>query len=280
MFDWHNWWALNIDSKPGVIPLLPLLGRWYAALRTLGQNVDFVAPGGDLGAYDVVVLPNLYLMDDTTGADLRAFTQRGGHLIAGYFTGVVDGQEHIHLGGYGGPLRDVLGLWVEEWDVLLPGQTNTVTLNGAPVTVTDWCDVLHLDGAEAVATYGERFYAGQAAVTRHATGQGTAWYVGTELPQPALRDVLRGVLDGAGVPYTLLPTHADLSVSALPDGTQLLHVLNAHPHETLTLTVPSGGTLFPDGGDAGTWIELPPHGVTLIHYPHAVQISDVQVSGS
>ncbi|MCD0166866.1 beta-galactosidase [Deinococcus sp. 12RED42] len=280
MFDWHNWWALNIDSKPGVLPLLPLLGRWYAALRTLGQNVDFVAPGGDLEGYDVVVLPNLYLMDDATGADLRAFTERGGHLIAGYFTGVVDSREHVHLGGYGGPLRDVLGLWVEEWDVLLPGQTNTVTLNGQTVTVTDWCDVLHLDGAEAVATYEGRFYAGQAAVTRHTAGQGTAWYVGTELPAHALRDVLRGVLDGAGVPHTDLPATLDLSVSQLPDGSHLLHLLSADPQRTQRVQIPAGGTFFParpERGGVGMHVDLAPFSVTLIHYPGPVEVSAVTV---
>lgn len=278
MFDWHSWWALNIDSKPAALPLLPLVSRWYAALKALGQNVDFVPPHGDLGGYDVVVLPNLYLMADETASALRAFVERGGHLVSGYFTGIVDAQEHIHLGGYGAPISDVLGLWVEEWDVLLPGQTNTVAWAGRdPVTVTDWCDVIHLQGAQAQATFTDRFYAGQPAITRHTFGQGQAWYVGTELPPSALQDVLRDVLQGAGRPLTVLPAHVDLTVSALPEGTQVLHLLNAHATDPVSLRIPDGGVLFPGGEAAGTTLTLPPYGVTLVQYPQAVTVADVQV---
>ena len=43
--------------------------------------------------------------------------------------------EHIRLGGYPAPFRDLLGLWVEEFSPLMRGQTNHIqTSDGATFT--------------------------------------------------------------------------------------------------------------------------------------------------
>jgi beta-galactosidase len=49
-----------------------------------------------------------------------------------------------------------------------------------------WSEVVELDGAEAVAAYGD----GLPAVTRNRFGNGVAWYVSTRLDGPGLSRVL------------------------------------------------------------------------------------------
>ena len=49
---------------------------------------------------------------------LRGFVERGGHLVVGPFSGVVDATEKVHDGGAPGPLRDLLGIEVDEqWPI-------------------------------------------------------------------------------------------------------------------------------------------------------------------
>jgi beta-galactosidase len=53
---------------------------------------------------------------------------------------------------------------------------------GATVYATKWCDVLRVipgSDVEVVATYGHEYYAGQAAITRHAMGKGNVVTLGT-----------------------------------------------------------------------------------------------------
>ncbi|MCD0171575.1 hypothetical protein IHN59_18290, partial [Deinococcus sp. 23YEL01] len=72
----------------------------------------------------------------------------------------------------------------------------------------------------------------------------------------------------------------DLSVSQLPDGSHLLHLLSADPQRTQRVQIPAGGTFFParpERGGAGTQVDLAPFSVTLIHYPGPVDVSAVTV---
>ncbi|NEA55440.1 hypothetical protein G3I60_15110 [Streptomyces sp. SID13666] len=46
---------------------------------------------------------------------LTHFAADGGSLVVSFFSGIVDEHDRVHLGGYPAPLRDVLGLYVEEF---------------------------------------------------------------------------------------------------------------------------------------------------------------------
>jgi len=198
-FDWHAWWAVELESKPGRIDYAAgaqALHRWFYE-RNIG--VDFVHPGGSLAAYDLVVAPALYLLPAKSAANLTSFVARGGTLLATYFSGIVDEHEHIVPGGYPAHLREVLGLWVEEWAPYPEGRRNGVRFGGRRVGCDHWCDLLHLEGAKALATYTGDFFAGRPAVTRHAHGRGAAYYLGTRLEAAGLDLLLARVAREARV---------------------------------------------------------------------------------
>ncbi|WP_443050301.1 beta-galactosidase trimerization domain-containing protein [Streptomyces sp. NBC_00286] len=46
---------------------------------------------------------------------MDAYVRDGGHLLVPFFSGLVDDCDRVHLGGYPPPLREVLGLCVEEF---------------------------------------------------------------------------------------------------------------------------------------------------------------------
>ncbi|GGO26191.1 beta-galactosidase [Deinococcus humi] len=278
MFDWNSWWALEIDSKPAALKLMPLVQKWYAALRQLGQNVDFVHPEGNLTAYDVVALPNQYLLSHAAAQNVRQFVNGGGTLATGFFSGIVDEHEHIQLGGYPALISDVLGLWVEEWLVMQPGETNQVQLreNGATYDVHHWAEVIHVTGAETVATFQQDFIAGQPAITSHRFGAGHAYYLGGDFPEAAVIDLLEEILTHANVPLSRLPATLNVTLSDLGNA-QVLHLLNVHSTESLDVSLPDGGSRFEDGGSLPKVLTLPPYGVALVRYSRDVRLDELQV---
>jgi beta-galactosidase len=152
--------------------------------------VDFVTPDADLGRYKVLLVPNLYLVREDVAPNLERFVADGGTLVMSFFSGIVDAHDHILLGGYPAPFRTLLGLRVEEFDPYVPGQTNRIAVVDDGAYACDlWSDVIDLEGAQAVAHFEDDFYAGRAAVTRHAFGQGAAYYLGTR-PDETFMDVL------------------------------------------------------------------------------------------
>ena len=53
--------------------------------------------------------------------------EAGGTLAITYWTGIVDENDLVFLGGWpGGKLREVLGIWDEEIDALYADDRNTV----------------------------------------------------------------------------------------------------------------------------------------------------------
>ena len=188
LWDYEAWWAVELDSHPSQdVTFLAAVRSYYECLWRAGVTADFVHPEADLTSYRLVLAPSLYLMSDAAAKAVTEYVRSGGCMVVSYFSGIVDEQDHVRLGGYPGALREVLGVRVEEFFPLAAGQR--VQLSGGG-TAGVWVELLATTGAEPLQTYVDGPLPGTPAMTRHAFGEGTAWYVATT-PDPA---TLAGVL--------------------------------------------------------------------------------------
>ena len=201
LLDWESWWALELDSKPSAgVRTMDALLAFYKPLFEANVPVDFAHPEADLSGYKLVVVPNLYLVNDGAAENIGRFVENGGTLAMSFFSGIVDANDHVRLGGYPAPFRGVLGLRVEDFVPFATGETNRVlATDGASYACDLWADLVHPEGAETLATYEGGFYAGTPAVTRHAFGQGTAYYLGTRVEEGYAGNLLASIRREAGV---------------------------------------------------------------------------------
>jgi beta-galactosidase len=233
VLDWESWWALELPSKPSAdVRLLDRVTACYEPFFRANVTADFVAPGGDLSGYRLVVVPNLYLVSDEAAENLRRFVADGGALVVSFFSGVVDTNDHVRLGGYPGAFRELLGLRVEDFEPLAADQQVGLRFaDGGDGGAHTWSEMITPLGAEVIAT----FDGGGPAVLRHTFGQGVAWYVATAPDPEAMRRVLRWAWTEAGVS----------AAAVVPDGVEavrrgdLLFLLN-HGVEAVDVSVPSG----------------------------------------
>jgi beta-galactosidase len=197
LFDWTSWWAAELDSHPSSrLRYRQEALDWYTAFLELGVRADVVPPDADLSGYPVVVAPMLYVVPAALSSRLSAYVSDGGHLITTYFSGIVDENDHVWLGGYPGALRSLLGIRIEEFAPLLDDEQ--VALDNGTVG-TLWTDRIDVLDAETLASYKTGEMSGRAAVTRRAVGSGSAAYVSTRLGPDGLVPVLDGLLSRAGV---------------------------------------------------------------------------------
>ncbi|WP_228373362.1 beta-galactosidase [Demequina gelatinilytica] len=198
--DWPSWWALEQGSMPSRLSYVEQLTRWYRALWRRGVLVDMVHPSGDLGGYDVVIAAGAIALDDAALENLAGVPARGGQLVVGYQTAVLDQHAHARLGGYLGALQEALGVRVEE---LWPLRTGRIA-GLAAGSVSEWGELVRVRDAEVLATFvGSEDLDGQPAITRKVHGDGAAFYVATAPER--LGDAVERVLEDAGVPWTALP---------------------------------------------------------------------------
>ncbi|WP_329416133.1 beta-galactosidase [Streptomyces sp. NBC_00704] len=199
LYDWESWWAAEQDSHPtALLDYRQEALDWYSALLALGVRADLVTTGADLSRHRVLVAPVLHMVPAELAKDLTRYVEQGGHLVTTYFSGIVDENDHVWLGGYPGALRDLLGIRIEEFGPLLAGVS--VELDDS-VTGSLWTDRITLaDGdTEVLAHYRDGVHAGRPAVTRRPTGEGSASYVSTRLGVDGLRTLLPRLLEPAGV---------------------------------------------------------------------------------
>ena len=195
--DWQSRWAAELDSHPSVdVDPMALTRQLYSALWRSGVRCDFVPPDGPFAGYRVLLVPQLYLLSAGHAAALAAFTEAGGTVLVSYFSGIVDADDHVRLGGYPGALRELLGIRVEEFFPLLLGESVALTEYGSG---TVWSELGRAAGAEQLACYAEGPVAGSPAITRNVVGAGSAWYLGTTLTDRQLAALLARVLAEAGV---------------------------------------------------------------------------------
>ncbi|WP_229070306.1 beta-galactosidase [Actinoplanes sp. DH11] len=201
VWDWDARWALELPSQPsGKLRYQDLVRDWYAPLWRAGIAVDFIRADDDLNDYRLVLVPSLYLVDDTAAANLTTYAEGGGTLAVGFHSGAVDENCHVRLGGYPGAFREVLGVRTDELFPLLPGRT--VALAGdvpQGATASLWSERVRLIQAEAVVTFADGDLAGVPAVTRRGHGEGAAWYLATRPEPAALRHLLDRICREAGV---------------------------------------------------------------------------------
>ncbi|SDS19129.1 beta-galactosidase [Opitutus sp. GAS368] len=228
VFDWPVCWALDLEAKPARIDYPGWAQELHRYFYERNIPVDFVHPGAELDGYQLVVAPALYLLTKADAANLEKFVERGGTLLATYFSGIVDENEQIVLGGYPGYLRALLGVRVEEWIPYGEKQVNPVrfTGSGKEYPAEHWAEVVHLEGAETVATYGRDFFANGPAITANRHGRGTAYYLSARLPAPGLNELLQLVTAQAGI-ASLLPAPPNVEVTLREEGRRrFLFILN------------------------------------------------------
>ncbi|MCM3783022.1 beta-galactosidase [Neobacillus mesonae] len=233
VFDWDNWWAIEKSSGPTIaLNYVQQVHKYYAAFYNRNVQVDMVSVDTDLSTYDLVVAPVLYMVKPGFAEKLEAFVENGGTFLTTFFSGIVNENDLVTVGGYPGELRKMLGVWVEEIDALFPDQKNNIVLKDNYGKLSGsyecgmLCDLLHTEGAEIIAEYGDDFYKGMPAVTRNTFGKGEAYYVATDPEQSFLDELMEKITTDKGIePNLAAPAGVEVS-RRVKDGVSYLFVLN------------------------------------------------------
>ncbi|MBL7257584.1 beta-galactosidase [Paractinoplanes lichenicola] len=231
VFSWESWWATETEARPSQdVRYLDQVHAVYRALRGLGVTADIVAPGSDLARYRAVIVPCLHMVSDASAAAIAGYVEGGGRAVITFYSGIVDPDDRVRLGGYPGAFRELLGVISEEFAPLLPGQSVPLVSGGR---ATVWTERLRTTTAEVVEAYAD----GMPAVTRNHYGAGLAWYVATVLEPGDLQNVLRqavgdrtgGTSDieivrrrGDGRDYVFVVNHGGKDIEHPITGTELV----------------------------------------------------------
>lgn len=203
IFDTENRWAINEASGPRQEKknYVETCLKHYQTFWEEGIPVDVIDQSKDFSKYKLVIAPMLYLLKDGTAVRLKEFVKNGGNVVSTYWSGIVNKTDLCFEGGFPGQLKDLFGIWAEELDVLYDDDQNTVIINNenefnlsGQYQAEIFCDLIHLEGAEALAEYGSDFYAGRPALTVNNFGHGCAYYIASRNEQKFKADFYQALI--------------------------------------------------------------------------------------
>ena len=124
LFDWDNWWAVEMSSGPSVaLRYVPQVSAWHEAFWAQNYRAwTWWAVEDDLSTLRRGGRARPVHAEARHGGPHHASScERAGTFLTTFFSGIVNETDLVTLGGYPGELRRLLGIWVEEIDALLPG---------------------------------------------------------------------------------------------------------------------------------------------------------------
>ncbi|GAA5417219.1 beta-galactosidase BgaP [Paraliobacillus ryukyuensis] len=195
VFDWENRWAIQLSSGPSVaLDYVEEVHKYYDAFYQKNIPVDMIGVDEDLSQYDLVIAPVLYMVKQGHAERLKQFVKDGGTFVTTFFSGIVNENDLVALGGYPGEFRDLMGIWSEEIDALEPTHYNEIMFHKTFGSLKGHynCnllfDLIHSETAEVLATYGDDFYQGIPVVTKNKFGKGQAYYIASSPDQSFMLD--------------------------------------------------------------------------------------------
>jgi len=272
VFDWDNWWAVEYSSGPSIsLKYVDEVHKYYKALFDQNIQVDMIGVDADLSQYEVVIAPVLYMVKPGYAKKLEHFVERGGTFLTTFLSGIVDENDLVTLGGYPGELRQLLGIWSEEIDALAPEHTNKLIMEKeygllkGEYSCNLLFDLIHSEGAETIATYGEDFYQGRPAVTKNKYGKGQAWYVASSPDETFLYGLLNGMMNEKGISNNFAGNEPGVEITQRIKGEKTYVFVLNHNSDAVKIELPSvNGLNLLTGKKVDHSIELASYDVAII----------------
>lgn len=262
LWDFESFWAQDLEWRPSEdVTHAAQVRHFYEQLWRDGITVDFALPGHDLSGYKLVVAPAQYMLSAADAENLARYVSGGGTLLVSFFSGVVDENDAVHVGGFASGLREALGLSVEEFLPLREGANHAIAWPGHDEVRADvWQEDIRLEGAEVVATLAGGPGQDGPAITRHAHGDGFGWYVSTRLDAVGMRALLSSVYADAAVTPASHTEGLEVIARRKDDATYLVAVNHNDDEATFAAT----GTDMITGSDVDGTVTVPAGGVAVI----------------
>jgi beta-galactosidase len=244
----------------------------HGELFQKGIAVGCSHPTDDLSGLKLYVIPHWAYFDPAWVAPLQLFVEDGGVLVVGARTATRDVNNNVVAETIPGCLRELCGIAVESY-----GKQNNTTARplafatdgGEPVVSEHWYEEIKADAdTEVVAQWQTRHLKGTPAVTRHAVGKGTVYYVATYLNEKTWQCLQPVLLEDAQLRPQLPGCPAGVEVVQRSDADKRLWFLINHTDGPVTVdNVPQGDELITETPCTGT-LHLEANDVAIVRHCH------------
>lgn len=204
MYDYDSLAAFRIQKQSILLDPAVEMQKIYKAFYDVNVPVDVIPEDADISGYKVIILSQMIIEKPEFTKKIQDFVCAGGIVIMTYRSAVKDCYNNLTFGA-AIPVNysSFAGVTVVETESLQEGQEFPITGQGDYAGKIGeggvFRDMLEVQDAEVLYTYGDMFYDSYAAVTRKAQGNGMIYYVGCSMDADTIQLLMNGIMDAAGI---------------------------------------------------------------------------------
>ena len=203
--------ALQIQPQTDGFHYYNQIKNFHDGVTSLGKDCDIISENSDYSKYKIIIAPTLFITHKSTCEHLHKFAENGGIVILTNRSGVKDEANNCIMAQLPTVYSDMTGCNVSEFDAM-GWETAHIKMYGKEYEVTNWCDILTLNGADSIAEYTDRFFKGSPCITENIFGKGKCYYVGTIGRRDFYHDFLEKVMCDAKIDFISdLPQNVEIT---------------------------------------------------------------------
>ncbi len=208
IYDYENRWAIEDSAGPRNKDkaYAEVCTEHYRPFWQAGVSCDIISEDHSFDNYKLLIAPMLYMVRPGVAERIEQFVKNGGTFITTFLSGLTNETDLCFQNGFPGPLRELTGVWAEEIDALYDDESVPVEANpdngyglSGTYQAKTYCDLLHAESAQVLATYGAQFYAGKPALTVNNVGAGRAFYMASRNDTRFTTDFYTHLIDELGL---------------------------------------------------------------------------------
>lgn len=239
---------------------------FYRTLWERSVSVDIVNKSSDLSKYSLLILPMQYIVTAELKQKLIEYVKNGGVLYATYMLGYADENMLSYLGGFPcEELKELFGIWNEEIDTLIPEDSQSISFDDKNYVAKDFCERIHLMGAECLATYQTDFYKDEPCFTVNRYGKGRAYYQAFRDTGAFKKDAIGSILDDLSIKGGLIgETEEGVTSQKRTDGKNEYLFVQNYSSKTADKIIPCGNFYDLLTNQPIQSLTLPPYGFAIL----------------
>jgi len=246
-------WAISLQKHHKDFDYVAHMFDHYRPFFSRNLAVDIISALEPVAGYDLVVVPALWLMHDSTARTVEEYVQNGGTVLVTCRTGAKDWENALRPELPPGPLSVVTGVEVEDSYAIV--NPVPVRVAGKAGTARIWVEKLRVKtrDVKVLGTFGKGYdwVEGAPAVTVRKVGKGRAFYLAGWLDATLIDVVVGEALKGAGVRVRFRsPPGVEVASRMDSQGREVVIVMN-HTEFPAKVDLPAGRDLLRGGKTGG-----------------------------
>ncbi|SDX93134.1 beta-galactosidase [Paenibacillus sp. CF384] len=270
--DFQNEWAFEIQPHNPGYKYMRQVKNYHRYFFEKHNGVDIISPEADFGAYRLLILPHLAIVDERIADKVYRYVENGGTVLLDFRSGTKLPDNRMRSEVTPGPFRELLGIEIDDYGIIPEGEEQQVRFAGdaegnaenTEYAARVWFDVIENRGAEVVATFESDYFAGAPAVTGKAYGKGKAYYAGTELDRSALHRLLDRLCQESGAVPEWTAAHPEVEVAIRRQGGSNRYFVINHSASSVAIEPPPGCMDLLEGLPSPERFTLEPGGVKVL----------------